>query len=189
MQKSFGELLVEGVCVATLVFFGFFLVFGLGAGKHTVVDVIGKSAMVGLFCGVLLGFMYAGVRHLFHIADQRREVVLPCDYETACALCLTAFDKFPNHRLLQSGPGTYEALVNNNPIFSKLGSDLTPRKYGWVERVKLTVIPGEGHETTIKIEAHADLNRAFQIAVERKPHNADVIRAHLERNCDRPLPT
>jgi hypothetical protein len=174
---------LEGTAVSALVLFVLMVTIGTAAGERAFGEVVGIAALVGLGGGLLLGLFSAALRYLVHTRCQQREVILPCDFETACDLCLASFDLFPNRRVLESRPGAYEALVNNNPMLASLPASLTPEQWGWAERVKLTVVPIDGSQTRVRIETQADLNRAAQVVVERKRHNADVIREYLEQQC------
>lgn len=179
MQKSIGRMFLEGTVASSLVLFVVMVAIGLAAGQLPLIEILGWATLAAVGCGLLLGLFYASIVYLNRAGHQEREAILPCDFDAACAHCLASLEQFPNRRLLDSAPGTIEALVNNNPMLAKLPPSMTPQKWGWVERVKLTVSPSADGKTTVKIETYADMNRSLQVVFEKRRHNADIIREYL----------
>jgi hypothetical protein len=119
------------------------------------------------------------VRYLLSTARQRREVLLACDFETACRYCLESLELFPFHRAHDLQPGSYTFVVFSHTI-GPVPTSMSPESLGWVDWVTLKVIPCDGSHTRVTIETLADLNRAAFVILDRQRHSADIFVEFLE---------
>ena len=179
MTKSFPRHLKECTRVVTPIWAVVFISIGMLANKMPAEEIVAA----GLISGLVLALVIAILRYLMGISGQTREDVLPCDFETVCRFSLAAFKLFPNHNIEEARPGLYKAVVVNNPAFANQSYALTTKSMGWVDWITITITPVDNVQTSVKIESTSDLNRAANIALDRRRHNVDAILEYLRRKC------
>ena len=151
MSKSFTRMFLE-CTVISVVGSSVLVPIAVLVGKRPPEDVL-----IGwLGVSLLLSAVSTIIRYLLSTARQKREVLIPCDIETACGYCVASLELFPCHRVHELQPGTYTFVVYTHTL-GPLPVSMTPESLGWADWVTLQVEPRGSSQTLIKIETLADL--------------------------------